>query len=60
MSGVLFVEYCKVFDMLTTIYFCWNRRTMVLTTKHMIGVSHISRVEVSWSVLLAKIRPWLV
>ena len=33
---------------------------MVLTTKHMIGVSHISRVEVSWSVLLAKIRPWLV
>ena len=34
MSGVLLDDYCKAFDMLTTIstYSCWNWRTMVLTT----------------------------
>ena len=32
----------------------------MLRKEHMIGVSHISRVNVSWSALMARIRPWPV
>ena len=32
----------------------------MLTTEHMIGISHISRVDASWSALMARIRPWPV
>ena len=60
-SGVLLVDYCKASDMV-------NHNLLLLKLTYgftnraynIIGVSLISRVDVSWSALMARNRLWRV
>ena len=57
-SKVLLVNYCKAFDVAQ--FSLVEIRLMALPTEHIIGVSLISLVDVSWSALMARNRLWRV
>ena len=59
-SEVLLVDYCRAFDRVDHNLLLVNLGLMALPTVHIIGVSLISLLDVSWSALMARNPLWRV